>query len=122
MSFADGKLSAGVVYASTSQRSGESLLRAAVSSLLSVAGESNESVLWTLQYTQRGLSAFDVDNRPLIVDAEQHRIRLRPLSLDPAFDDGVLRDVRDAWMALSGQQEGFLEFDDREVGAYDDDD
>ena len=43
-------------------------------------------------------------------------------SVDLAFDDSILKDVKDAWEQISGETEGFMQFDDREVGAYDDED
>jgi len=41
--------------------------------------------------------------------------------VDLAFDDVVLQDVRRSWQMIVGEEDGFLQFEDREVGAYDDD-
>ena len=42
-------------------------------------------------------------------------------STDLAFDDSVLRQVRRAWQIVTSKTNGFMEFEDREVGEYDED-
>jgi hypothetical protein len=78
------------------------------------------SVLWKLQYQQKTpteLSYQGVETPGIGRDT----IVLPEASVDLAFDDSILKVVRDAWQKLEGVSEGFMQFEDREIGAYDDD-
>ena len=85
--------------------------------------EKNTDILWELSFDQLNSPSSDLD-RPTDVSVESiEKTFLFPTSnTDLAFDDSVLRDVRSAWQSISGDTDGFMQFEDREVGAYDDED
>ena len=56
------------------------------------------------------------DTGPEITD---RNVLFSKSSADLAFDDSVLREVRTAWQHITGNDSGFMEFEDREVGEYD---
>ena len=103
---------------------GKSWLLAAVNALLEASSNegSTPKVLWSLSYSQHAPSlerlSSQEDEDPKITD---RTISFSQPSTDLAFDDRVLREVRRAWQQISGNAEGFMEFEDREVGEYDDD-
>ena len=76
-------------------------------------------VLWSLKYTQLyqpsdvGLGESVGNNGGIL--------KFPDSSPDLAFEDSIFENVRTAWQRISGQTDGFMNFDDREVGAYDDD-
>ena len=92
------------------------LLEKAVGTLLaSVDVSPAPEVLWSAQYQQHASSG--AENLP----ADNERIlRFLPPSMDLAFDDKILDDVKDMWQKIVGEDAGeFLVFQDREQ--YDDD-
>ncbi|KAF3008606.1 Rab proteins geranylgeranyltransferase component A [Curvularia kusanoi] len=108
-----------VLYASTSLSpdQGFQLLKEAVDALLDAvaAGEPKATVLWSVQYRQRASSGGET----LPADCQQVA-RFPAPSMDLAFDDRVLDDVKAVWQKITGGgDEEFLVFQDREV--YDDD-
>ncbi|KAL1970365.1 hypothetical protein VTN77DRAFT_5525 [Rasamsonia byssochlamydoides] len=111
-----------VVYGSVSVPGdeGQSLLDAAVSKLLQTfAGSDDEPVvLWTLRYTQLGLSCEkDSPGASIWKSARSDRIvYFPPPSLDIAFDDRMIDAVKAAWKAVMGEEardEEFMTFEDR---------
>ena len=38
-----------------------------------------------------------------------------------AFDDILLTEVKEAWSRITGNADGFMQFEDRDDGAYDED-
>ncbi|KAI4632315.1 uncharacterized protein J4E88_006122 [Alternaria novae-zelandiae] len=107
-----------VLYASTSVsgRDGFALLQKAVDSLLSAEDVSpSPTILWSVEYQQQSSSGSET----LPTDTD-HVIRFPPPSMDLAFDDAVLDNVKEVWQKIVGDDAGeFLVFQDREV--YDDD-
>ena len=93
----------------------DALLRA------TVVGQQIPDTLWSLSYSQEASSAessISQDNVGPVI--ENQTVSFSNSSTDLAFDDGVLREVRKAWQQISGNEEGFMDFEDREVGEYDD--
>ena len=115
----------GVVYASIwgSTDNAADLLNEALSKMLrSVHEDSLPAVLWSMRYTQEYPTE---PNDSLAMASPQHGenvISLPMLDLDLAFNDGILERVKVAWQRVTGETDGFMQFDDREVGAYDDND
>ena len=79
-------------------------------------------VLWQLYYEQRA------EQKKRVLDPIQKGgLNSRILTLsrsgatDLAFDDTVLRDVREVWQDITGETEGFMQFEDQEAGAVEDD-
>jgi hypothetical protein len=109
----------GVLYASTSlsEQNGLNLLQKAVDVLLSAVDVTPApSILWSAKYQQRPSSGTE----SLPVDANSNILRFPAPSLDLAFDDGVLDNVKELWQKIAGDDVGeFLVFQDREV--YDED-
>ena len=110
----------GVLYASTSLggQKGFELLQIAVDGLLSaVDATPAPSVLWSANYQQRPSSGTE----SLPTDTDSNIIRFPVPTMDLAFDDAVLDNVKDVWQTIAGEDAGeFLVFQDRE--AYDEDD
>ena len=78
-------------------------------------------VLWSLSYAQtEDTKAEDIEEEGPFVENSQ--IRFSEASTDLAFDDLVLREVRKVWQQVTGKTNGFMEFEDREAGEYDEDD
>ncbi|KAL1652705.1 Rab proteins geranylgeranyltransferase component A [Didymella pomorum] len=107
-----------ILYASTSLGSekGPVLLRKAIDALLSSVDVSPApEVLWSAQYHQHassGAERLPTDNKRVI--------SFSPPSMDLAFDDKILDDVKEVWQKIVGEDAGeFLVFQDREQ--YDDD-
>ena len=99
-----------------SGRDGSALLQKAVDSLLSAHDFSpSPSILWSVEYQQQASSGSET----LPTDTD-HVVRFPPPSMDLAFDDAVLDNVKEVWQKIVGDDAGeFLVFQDREV--YDDD-
>lgn len=99
-----------------SGRDGFALLQKAVDSLLSAHDVSPSStILWSVEYQQQASSGSET----LPTDTD-HVVRFPPPSMDLAFDDAVLDNVKEVWQKIVGDDAGeFLVFQDREV--YDDD-
>lgn len=117
----------GVVYGSVSipGEEGQALLEAAVSKLLQTfAGSGDEpAVLWTLRYTQLGLSCEKDSDASICSSARSDRIvYFPPPSLDLAFDDRMIDAVKAAWKTVMGDEardEDFMTFEDRGVSLDD---
>ncbi|KAH6618488.1 rab geranylgeranyl transferase escort protein-like protein [Boeremia exigua] len=107
-----------ILYASTSLSSdkGFELLKKAVDALLvAVEVTPKPNVLWSTEYRQRASSSTDT----LPADHE-HVLSFPPPSMDLAFDDAILDNVKSVWRQIVGEEGGeFLVFQDRET--YDDD-
>ena len=108
-----------MLYASIAAKSttGFALLDKAILALLDVVNEDTTAgVLWKLQYEQHGARTTpDDDPRSTIVT-------FPPSSLDLAFDDSTLDNVRTIWeRIMDGEDAGFLQFPPREGDVYDDD-
>jgi len=99
-----------------SGRDGFALLQKAVDSLLSAHDVSPfPTILWSVEYQQQASSGSET----LPTDTD-HVVRFPPPSMDLAFDDAVLDNVKEVWQKIVGDDAGeFLVFQDREV--YDDD-
>jgi hypothetical protein len=97
-------------------RNGSALLQKAVESLLSAHDTSpSPTVLWTVEYQQRSSSGTEI-----LPSDTDHVVRFPPPSMDLAFDDAILDNVKEVWQKIVGDDAGeFLVFQDREV--YDDD-
>lgn len=108
----------GVLYASAMLRGerGFALLEKAVESLLAAADVVPlPQVLWSARYQQQPSSGHD----PLPSET-QNVIRFPPPSMDLAFDDTILDNVKDVWQKIMGEGSGeFLVFQDREAYADD---
>lgn len=72
-------------------------------------------------YSQTGLDSKDSSQEDLGPSVDDQTITFSDSSVDLAFDDSVVREVRRAWQHVTGNTNGFMEFEDREVGEYDDD-
>jgi hypothetical protein len=115
--------SKGVVYGSVSipGQEGQSLLDAAISKLLQTfAGPENEpAVLWTLRYTQLGLSSGNDLAACIYKSGKSDRVvYFPPRSLDIAFDDSVIDAVKAVWKMVMGDEardEDFMTFEDRDA-------
>jgi len=99
-----------------SGRDGFALLQKAVDSLLSARDIlPSPTILWSVEYQQQASSGSET----LPTDTD-HVVRFPPPSMDLAFDDAVLDNVKEVWQKIVGDDAGeFLVFQDREV--YDDD-
>lgn len=92
--------------------------------------ETKPTVLWSLQYQQRGASASSLglsnaDIAAAAAGALPNILSLPEPSISLVFDDGILKTVKEAWRKIIGlnveeEDEKFMIFEDREVGAYDD--
>lgn len=111
-------ISSVILYASTSLSSekGFWLLEMAVDALLEAIDVSSKPVvLWSAQYRQHASSGSET----LPADSQQV-LSFAPPSMDLAFDDSILDNVKAVWQKITGEEGGeFLVFQDREV--YDDD-
>ncbi len=102
-------------------------LKQAVQALLD-AVEENEAkkqpaVLWSLQYLQRASIAShtsEADHLPKTRDLLPNILKLPEPSTGLSLDDSIIGDVKKAWQEVNGSVDGFMVFEDREVGAYDD--
>jgi Rab proteins geranylgeranyltransferase component A len=116
----------GVIYASTLSQPGSNddediqRLGAAVARLLeaSMFSDSKPEVLWSLKYRARGRS---IDSGPgQIFSAMAGRVMIfPPPSIDPAFDDSILENVKEIWKRAMGDEADeadFLKFEERGVG------
>ena len=104
---------------------GKAWLRKAVHALLNALTEEiNVEILWELSFDQLSSSSTNVDPPSVASTTEGTEMisLFPPPSTDLAFDDGVLRQVRSAWQSVTGNMNGFMQFEDREVGAYEDED
>ena len=108
----------GILYASTSLSSekGFELLKRAVDALLvAVEISPKPDVLWRVQYQQHASSGSET-----LPVGNEHVLSFPPPSMDLAFGDTILDDVKEIWQRIAGDEGGeFLVFQDRET--YDDD-
>ena len=120
---ADFWMPSGVLYASvleensSSEKKAATLLNEAIQLVLQSAAAQAEmpEVLWNLSYRHTVADQTSADSQGGSVTA------LRPLSLDLAFEDAVLDEVRSAWLKISKDDpEKFMRFEARE-GADEDD-
>ncbi|MCJ1311560.1 Rab proteins geranylgeranyltransferase component A [Agyrium rufum] len=117
-----------IIYASTlaSEDTTSHVLNVAIHKLLSaVVEDSPPKVIWTMSYAE--LRAEHVSDQP-VSSNEEHEgskgsanqvIILPNMSADLSFDDGILAEIRLAWIKITGLEEGFLTFEDRELGVDD---
>ncbi|CAO2651106.1 Nn.00g094030.m01.CDS01 [Neocucurbitaria sp. VM-36] len=108
-----------LLYASTSLSGdkGFELLQQAVEALLSsVDVTPPPSILWSIKYQQQPSSGSE--SLPTGVDNQV--LHFPPPSMDLAFDDSVLENVRELWQKIMGDGGEFLVFQDREAYADDD--
>jgi hypothetical protein len=73
-----------------------------------------------MQYNQ--LSSAPENDTPSTVPKDDNIITFREPSGDITFEDSVLQEVREAYARINRDIDGFMLFEDRETGAYDDDD
>lgn len=111
--------SSGILYASTSLQGDEGfeLLEKGVQALLSSVDLTPSPItLWSVRYRQQPSSESGS-----LSNMNDHIVRFPPLSMDLAFDDSILDQVKEVWQKIVGEgAEGeFLVFQDREP--YDDD-
>lgn len=113
----------GVIYGNVSVpgAAGEKLITEAVEKLLH-AFETTEShpaaaILWSLHYTQVGVLRQDIAEDPVVPETKGAVICLRPPSLDLAFDDSLIDEIRAIWKKIVGDEEAreqdFMVFEDR---------
>jgi hypothetical protein len=107
-----------ILYAATSLSSemGFDLLNKATDALLAAVDDTPAPTsLWSMRYKQRASSGSE----PL-PPTGGHILSFPPPSMDLAFDDVILDNVKEVWQKIMGDDAGeFLSFKDRE--AYDDD-
>jgi Rab proteins geranylgeranyltransferase component A len=82
------------------------------------------AVIWSLHYTQLGRSAEHSASAAISSTGSAPIICLQPPSLDLAFDDSVIGEVKAIWKKVLGIEEAqgqdFLLFEDREGTDVDD--
>ena len=95
---------------------GSQLLQKATEALLSAVDASpRPTVLWSVRYEQQPSSGFET------LPTGDHVLSFPPPSLDLAFDDTVLDNVKAVWQKIAGDDAGeFLVFQEREAYADDD--
>lgn len=113
----------GVVYGSTllAGSTGYEVLRLALEKLRDSFDEARPNILWSLFYAQHCNPPLK-DGETIETSTEDSVMTFPEHTVDLAFDDGVLEDVKKAWATITGYTSGFMQFDDREVGAYEDED
>ena len=113
----------GVIYATTleSGSSGFELLDLAIQKFfMTFEDRERPSTLWRLQYSQH--QPRQEHESESNVDINDGVISFAESGTDLAFDDSILATVREVWTKISDGTEGFMQFEDRELGAYDDED
>lgn len=109
-----------ILYASTSLNGekGFHLLEQAVRELLSAVEVTPvPTALWSVRYEQHSSGATS----PLPASNNEHILNFPPPSMDLAFDDSTLEQVREVWQKILGDHAGeFMVFQDREAVADDD--
>lgn len=116
---------AGVIYASSeaSKETGQEWLQKALDTLLTSYGKDKPEILWSLSYNETGgdMIVASPSPEPVLRRNEDDKALVFPNApVDLAFDDRVLYHVKKSWEAISGESEGFMQFQDRET--YDDND
>lgn len=86
--------------------------------------EHQPRVLWKLQFAQtvRDNTLEESTEVNLESAASTHTLSFSASTGDLSFDDGILREVRSMWQRITGNEDGFMHFEDREAGAYEDED
>lgn len=84
--------------------------------LLAAHDHGEEKLLWSLHFKKKHASTVDSTNPSASTGVHI----LRDTSSDLAFNDEMLQQVRAEWQDITGESTGFMDFGDREVGAYDD--
>ena len=103
------------------------LLEQAVKSLLRVVDmQPTPTILWSIQYKQHSGAAHHLQSPPVSErsSAGEQILEFSPSSLDLAFDDSMLGEVKELWLKILGDEAGeFMVFEDREgIGPDIDDD
>lgn len=117
-----------MIYASVSLPGdeGQSLIDSAVQKLLlEFSADGSPTVLWSLRYTQLGLTSKDGDALRTVTDSliSDKILSFPPPSLELAFDDGLIDAVKTAWKTVLGDEardEDFMKFEDREGVEFED--
>ncbi|PGH02720.1 hypothetical protein GX51_04454 [Blastomyces parvus] len=111
-----------VIYGSTLQtdtnEDGQSLIQSAATNLLASI-DADAKILWSLRYTQLGVLDGETPSSAVPNSFSGRVFSFAPPSLDLAFDDGMLEQVRAVWEAVTEGDAGrgeFLQFEEREGG------
>ncbi|OJD14146.1 hypothetical protein AJ78_05473 [Emergomyces pasteurianus Ep9510] len=107
---------------------GQSAIQSAATNLLA-STDSGAKILWSLRYTQLGVLGGASLSAPVELSSVSSSLSGRvfsfaPPSLDLAFDDGILDQVRSVWEAVTdgdAERGEFLRFEDREATGEDGD-
>ncbi|KAE8340140.1 hypothetical protein BDV24DRAFT_134292 [Aspergillus arachidicola] len=109
-----------VVYGSVSHAGarGQSLIESAVRRLLQSNAEPDAKVLWSLRYTQLGLSSNGANAQSSKFEGPSSNILcFPPPSLDLGFDDALIDRVKEVWKLVMGgeaNEQEFMNFEERE--------
>ncbi|KAB8202414.1 GDP dissociation inhibitor-domain-containing protein [Aspergillus parasiticus] len=109
-----------VVYGSVSHAGarGQSLIESAVRRLLQSNAEPDAKVLWSLRYTQLGLSSNGANAHSSKFEGPSSNILcFPPPSLDLGFDDALIDRVKEVWKLVMGDEaneQEFMNFEERE--------
>lgn len=108
----------GTIYASLdgAHDEAEAFLSNSVLKLLAIHDCGDDKVLWSLSFKQQHPALVDA----MLATGPKGADPLNDTSTDLAFSDEMLQEVRKAWQDVTGELNGFMDFEDREVGAYDD--
>ena len=106
------------------REAGYKALELSVQHLLDIIEEEpRPSVLWSLQYSRKSAEVINT-----VEETTQAKtllpsgvLQLSDLEPDLAFADGILQHVRNAWQKVTGNSEGFMQFENREHNPLDDD-
>lgn len=88
----------------------------AVLKLLAIYQSASDKLLWSLHFKQ----LRPVSDEQMLSSGPKGVHLLDDTSTDLAFSDEMLQEVRTKWQDVSDGLNGFMDFEDREVGAYDD--
>lgn len=116
----------GIVYGSVSHAGagGQSLIESAVHRLLQTNAELDAKVLWSLRYTQLGLSSNGANAHSSKFEGPSSNILcFPPPSLDLGFDDALIDRVKEVWKLVMGDEaneQEFMNFEEREHADDDD--
>lgn len=101
-------MTTGVLYASVALAAEQGLprLTGAVDSLLHGFGEPPPRVLWSLKYHQRNVDQM--------TNSDASTIILPNVPVELGLPDSVLNNVKSAWQQITGETEGFMNFEARE--------
>ncbi|KAE8311624.1 hypothetical protein BDV41DRAFT_541552 [Aspergillus transmontanensis] len=109
-----------VVYGSVSHAGarGQSLIESAVRRLLQSNAEPDAKALWSLRYTQLGLSSNGANAHSSKFEGPSSNILcFPPPSLDLGFDDALIDRVKEVWKLVMGDEaneQEFMNFEERE--------